>query len=160
MRRAVAKGVTSGINATTFRPNAACTRAQSVTFLWRAAGSPEPASTANPFADVGSGAYYFKAALWALEKGITGGTDATAFNPNGAVTRAQIVTLQYRAAGSPAVTTANSFGDVHPDAYYTNAILWAVEKAVTNGTTATTFSPNANCTRGQIVTFLCRQFGV
>lgn len=160
VRWAVAKGVTSGTSATTFGPNAACTRAQAVTFLWRAAGSPEPASTANPFADVDSGAYYFKAVLWALEKGITGGTSATAFNPNGAVTRAQIVTFQYRAAGSPAVTAANSFGDVPSGAYYANAILWAVEKAVTNGTTATTFSPNTNCTRGQIVTFLYRQFGV
>ncbi|WP_312279974.1 S-layer homology domain-containing protein [Oscillibacter sp.] len=160
VRWAVAKGVTSGTNATTFSPNAACTRAQAVTFLWRAAGSPEPASTANPFVDVDSGAYYFKAVLWALEKGITGGTSATAFNPNGAVTRAQIVTFQYRAAGSPAVTTANSFGDVPSGAYYANAILWAVEKAVTNGTTAATFSPNTNCTRGQIVTFLYRQFGV
>ncbi|WP_312636269.1 S-layer homology domain-containing protein [Oscillibacter sp.] len=160
VRWAVAKGVTSGTNATTFSPNAACTRAQAVTFLWRAAGSPEPASTVNPFADVDSGAYYFKAVLWALEKGITGGTSATAFNPNGAVTRAQIVTFQYRAAGSPAVTTANSFGDVPSGAYYANAILWAVEKAVTNGTTAATFSPNTNCTRGQIVTFLYRQFGV
>lgn len=160
VRWAVAKGVTSGTSATTFGPNAVCTRAQAVTFLWRAAGSPEPVSTANPFADVDSGAYYFKAVLWALEKGITGGTSATAFNPNGAVTRAQIVTFQYRAAGSPAVTTANSFGDVPSGAYYANAILWAVEKAVTNGTTATTFSPNTNCTRGQIVTFLYRQFGV
>ncbi|WP_369282132.1 S-layer homology domain-containing protein [Oscillibacter sp. GMB15532] len=160
VRWAVEKGVTSGTSATTFGPNAACTRAQAVTFLWRAAGSPEPASTANPFGDVDSGAYYFKAVLWALEKGITGGTSATAFNPNGAVTRAQIVTFQYRAAGSPSVTTANSFGDVPSGAYYANAILWAVEKSVTNGTTATTFSPNTNCTRGQIVTFLYRQFGV
>ncbi|WP_293009588.1 MULTISPECIES: S-layer homology domain-containing protein [unclassified Oscillibacter] len=160
VRWAVEKGVTSGTSATTFGPNAACTRAQAVTFLWRAAGSPKPASTANPFGDVDSGAYYFKAVLWALEKGITGGTSATVFNPNGAVTRAQIVTFQYRAAGSPPVTTANSFGDVPSGAYYANAILWAVEKSVTNGTTATTFSPNTNCTRGQIVTFLYRQFGV
>lgn len=160
VRWAVAKGVASGTNATTFSPNAACTRAQAVTFLWRAAGSPEPTSTVNPFADVDSGAYYFKAVLWALEKEITGGTSATAFSPNTTVTRAQTVTFQYRAAGSPVVTSTNPFADVPSGAYYTDAAQWAMEQAVTKGTTATAFSPNTNCTRGQIVTFLYRQFGV
>ncbi len=152
-------GITKGTTETTFSPNQGCTRAQMVTFLWRAAGSPEPKSNNNPFTDVKQGAYY-KAILWAVEKGITKGTTATTFSPNATCTRAQIVTFIYRAAGEPAVkSTTNPFKDVKQGAYY-KAILWAVENGVTNGFTATTFSPNSTCTRGQGVTFLYRSIGL
>ena len=153
---AVGKGITSGTTATTFTPNAPCTRAQAVTFLWRAAGSPAPRSTEMPFADVAADAYYRDAVLWAVEQGITKGTSDTAFSPNAACTRAQIVTFLWRSQKSPASDSANPFTDVADDAYYANAVLWAAENGVTSGTTATTFSPNNNCTRAQIVTFLFR----
>lgn len=153
---AIVTGVTSGTSETTFSPNAGCTRAQVVTFLWRAAGSPEPTSTSNPFTDV-TGGYYYKAVLWAVEKNITSGTSATSFSPNATCTRAQIVTFLWRFEGSPAPkTTNNPFTDVKPGSYYEKAVLWASESGVTAGTSATTFSPDATCTRAQVVTFLYR----
>lgn len=152
-------GITKGTTETTFSPRAQCTRAQMVTFLWRAAGSPEPTTTENPFTDVKEGAYY-KAILWAVENGITKGTSADKFSPNAQCTRAQIVTFIYRAAGEPEVENGtNPFTDVKGGAYY-DAILWAVENGITNGTTATTFSPSTVCNRGQGVTFLYRGIGL
>lgn len=152
---AVEKGVTEGTSATTFSPDAACTRAQIVTFLYRAAGSPAVKSTVNPFTDVTASDYYYNAVLWAVENGITTGTSETTFSPNESCTRAQCVTFLYRAVGSAATAKA-SFTDVSADAYYAPAVDWAVEKGVTTGTSATTFSPDAACTRAQIVTFLYR----
>lgn len=151
---AVEQGITSGTSTTTFSPSASCTRAQMVTFLWRAAGSPAPRGGVNPFADVQSGSYYYDAVLWAVEQGITSGTSATTFSPDAAVTRGQTVTFLYRAAGSPAAGGSNSFGDVASNTYYASAVQWAVGKGVISGTSATTFSPNDDCTRAQIVTFL------
>ena len=153
-------GITKGTTETTFAPNQGCTRAQMVTFLWRAAGSPEPKSNSNPFTDVDKNSPYYKAIQWAVEKGITNGISATQFSPNATCTRAQIVTFIYRAAGEPAVkSTTNPFKDVKQGAYY-KAILWAVENGVTNGFTANTFSPSSTCTRGQGVTFLYRIIGL
>ena len=153
---AVEQGITAGTTATTFSPNAACTRAQAVTFLWRAAGSPAPESGVMPFTDVAEGSYYHDAVLWAVEQGITKGTTDTTFTPNAKCTRAQIVTFLWRSQKSPASDSVNPFTDVAADAYYADAVLWAAENGVTSGTTATTFSPNNNCTRAQIVTFLWR----
>ena len=153
---AVENGVTNGKDATHFEPNGICTRAQAVTFLWRNAGQPEPKTTAMPFNDVKIGSYYEKAVRWAVEEGITKGTSTTSFSPGANCTRAQIVTFLWRSKGSPTVEgIKNPFTDVAV-AYYTNAVLWAVKEGVTNGTSATSFSPHANCTRGQIVTFLYR----
>ena len=152
---AVSEGITSGTTATTFSPDASCTRAQMVTFLWRAAGSPK-ASGSNPFSDVAANAYYYDAVLWAVENGITSGTSATTFAPNATVTRGQTVAFLHRAAGSPKVSGSNPFSDVAANAYYYNAVLWAVQNGITSGTSATTFSPDADCTRAQIVTFLFR----
>ena len=152
---AVEKGVTDGTSATTFSPDAVCTRAQIVTFLYRAAGSPAVKSTVNPFTDVTASDYYYNAVLWAVENGITTGTSETTFSPNESCTRAQCVTFLYRAVGSAATAKA-SFTDVSADAYYAPAVDWAVEKGMTTGTSATTFSPDAACTRAQIVTFLYR----
>ena len=129
-----------------------------VTFLWRAAGSPEPESTVNPFADVSASAYYYDAVLWAVEQGITNGTSATTFGPDATVTRGQTVTFLWRYDGSTAVS-GSGFVDVASDAYYATAVAWAVSEGVTNGTSATTFSPDNDCTRGQIVTFLYRYMG-
>ncbi|MPM11418.1 hypothetical protein SDC9_57762 [bioreactor metagenome] len=153
---AVEKNVTSGTSSTTFSPDMICTRAQLVTFLWRAMGSPEPTSANCPFTDVSADAYYYKAVLWAVETGITAGTSATTFGPDDTVTRGQAVTFLWRAAGKPETTSANPFTDVTEDAYYYDAVLWAREKGVTQGTSSMTFSPNALCTRAQIVTFLYR----
>ena len=153
---AVEKGITNGLTATTFGPNNSCTRGQMVTFLWRAAGSPAATAT-NSFTDVASSEYYYDAVLWAVEKGITNGTSATTFSPNATVNRGQTVTFLYRYAESPAATGETSFTDVAADAYYANAVKWAVAEEITNGTSSTTFSPASNCTRGQIVTFLYRQ---
>ncbi len=155
---AVENGVTSGTSATTFSPNNACTRAQIVTFLWRAAGSPEPEATVNPFTDVSTSAYYYDAVLWAVDRGITNGTSATTFSPDATVTRGQTVTFLWRYAGSP-TTGTGSFTDVAADAYYATAVAWAAAEGVTSGTSATTFSPDAACTRAQIVTFLYRYLG-
>ncbi len=156
---AVSHGVTSGATETTFAPGEACTRAQAVTFLWRAAGSPVPKGDANPFADVKVGAYYYDAVLWAVENGITSGTSATTFSPDATCTRAQIVTFLWRSQASPSAGAVNPFADVAADAFYASAVLWAVEHGITAGTSADTFSPNANCTRAQIVTFLWRCMG-
>lgn len=152
---AVKKSITTGTSATTFSPNDPCTRAQIVTFLWRAAGSPKVTASC-PFTDVSVDSYYYDAVLWAVEQGITSGTSATTFGPNAACTRAQAVTFLYRYKKSPAASGSNTFTDVVTDTYYSNAVQWAVDKNVTAGTSATTFSPNATCTRGQIVTFLYR----
>lgn len=154
---AVENGVTSGVSDTLFAPDATCTRAQVVTFLWRAAGSPEPTKIGNTFTDVKSDAYYYKAVLWALEKGITSGTSATTFAPDATVSRAQTVTFQWRMAGSSKADGTNAFTDVPTDSYYKDAVLWASKNGVTSGTSATTFAPENGCTRGQIVTFLYRQ---
>ena len=153
---AVENGITKGTTATTFSPNATCTRAQAVTFLWRAAGSPKPETRTMPFTDVPVGSYYYDAVLWAVENGITKGTSDTTFSPNMTCSRAQIVTFLWRSEKSPAAGTANPFADVKSTAYYAGAVLWAVKEDITKGTTNTTFSPNADCTRAQIVTFLWR----
>ena len=153
---AIANGVTSGTSAATFSPNASCTRAQMVTFLWRAAGSPEPKSPSTVFPDVKSGAYYEKAVAWAVEQSITTGTSATTFSPDANVTRAQAVTFQWRAAGAPKAEGTNAFTDVKADAFYAEAVQWAVNAGVTTGTSDTAFSPASDCTRAQIVTFLYR----
>ena len=153
---AVDNGITKGTTATTFSPNATCTRAQAVTFLWRAAGSPEPETRTMPFTDIPVGSYYYDAVLWAVENGITKGTSDTTFSPNMTCTRAQIVAFLWRSEKSPAAGTANPFADVKSTAYYADAVLWAVKENITKGTTNTTFSPDADCTRAQIVTFLYR----
>lgn len=152
---AVENGVTGGTTATTFSPNNACTRAQMVTFLWRAAGEPEPETTVNPFTDVSASAYYYEAVLWAVERGITNGTSATTFSPDATVTRGQTVTFLWRNAGSPAAS-GSGFADVAADAYYATAVAWAAREGITSGTSATAFSPSNACTRAQIVTFLYR----
>lgn len=157
---AVNKGVTTGTSSTTFSPYKSCTRAEIVTFLWRAAGSPEPTTTRNPFRDVNAVTHssYYKAILWASQKGITSGTSATAFSPDQVCTRAQIVTFLYRYAGQPSGYYSNPFKDVGAtsEASYYKAILWAVGKGITTGTSATTFSPYASCNRAEAVTFLYR----
>ena len=153
---AVENGITQGTDDTHFSPDGICTRAQAVTFLWRAAGSPEPETRAMPFTDVPVGSYYYDAVLWAVENGITKGTSDTTFSPNMTCTRAQIVAFLWRSEKSPAAGTANPFADVKSTAYYAVAVLWAVKENITKGTTNTTFSPNADCTRAQIVTFLWR----
>ena len=156
---AVANNVTNGTSETTFSPDVGCTRAQVVTFLWRAAGQPEPTEGTNPFTDVKEGTYYYKAVLWAVEKGITNGTSETTFDPDDTCTRAQIVTFLWRREGKPAPTGANNpFADVKPSAYFGSAVLWAVETGITNGTSETTFEPNEDCTRAQVVTFLFRAY--
>ena len=153
---AVEQKITSGTSATTFSPDASCTRAQMVTFLWRAAGSPKVENGKNPFTDVKADVYYYDAVLWAVEKGVTSGTSATTFSPDATVTRGQTVTFLYRNAGSPEVSGMMPFTDVEADAYYAKAVQWAVQQKITTGTSETTFSPMSDCTRGQIVTFLYR----
>ena len=153
---AVENGITKGTSDTTFDPNGICTRAQAVTFLWRAAGSPAPKTDTMPFTDVKAGSYYYDAVLWAVENGITKGTSDTTFSPDVTCSRAQIVTFLWRSQGVPAAGAVNPFTDVKADAYYAEAVLWAVKEDVTKGTTDTTFSPNADCTRAQIVTFIWR----
>lgn len=153
---AVEKGITKGTSDSTFTPDGVCTRAQAVTFLWRAAGSPAAKAGSLPFADVKAGSYYDDAVRWAVENGVTVGTSATTFSPNATCSRAQIVTFLWRAQKSPAAGSANPFDDVAGSAYYADAVQWAVQKNITKGTGATAFSPNANCIRAQIVTFLYR----
>ena len=153
---AVESGVTTGVSANRFDPNGVCTRAQAVTFLWRAAGSPKPETRTMPFTDVPVGSYYYDAVLWAVENGITMGTSDTTFSPNMTCSRAQIVAFLWRSEKSPAASSRNPFADVKSSAYYADAVLWAVKEDITKGTTNTTFSPDANCTRAQIVTFLWR----
>ena len=155
---AVGEGITGGTSATTFSPYNVCTRAQAVTFLWRADGSPKPESSRNPFTDVKAGSYYYDAVLWAVEQGITSGTTPTTFSPDATCTRGQIVTFLYHSWGDPEVETRASFRDVPAGAYYAEPVNWAADWGVTGGTSATTFSPNAFCTRAQIVTFLYRSY--
>lgn len=152
---AVAKDITNGIGNYTFAPNQPCTRAQIVTFLWRAAGSPSPKSASN-FTDVPADAYYAKAVAWAVENGITGGTGDGKFSPDATCTRAQAVTFLYRASGSPAVSGNAAFTDVAADAYYAAAVTWAEKNGITGGIGGGLFGSDRSCTRGQIVTFLYR----
>ncbi len=154
---AVDKGITTGLSATQFGPNAPCTRGQIVTFLWRAAGSPEPITKEMPFTDVKDGDFFFKAVAWAVEKNITTGLSATQFGANSPCTRGQIVTFLWRFAGEPKPESKTMpFADVKTSDFYFDAVLWAVEKNITTGLSATQFGPNSPCTRGQIVTFLYR----
>ena len=155
---AAQNGITSGTDAVHFTPDGVCSRAQAVTFLWRAAGSPAPKSASMPFTDVPKGSYYETAVLWAVENGITKGTSDTTFSPDATCSRAQIVTFLWRSQKSPAVGSLNPFTDVSANAYYIDAVLWAVEENITKGTTATTFSPDADCSRAQIVTLLYRAY--
>ena len=154
---AVQNGITSGTTPTTFSPNAGCTRAQVVAFLWRAAGSPMPGSSRNPFTDVKLNAYYYNAVLWAVENGITAGTSETTFSPDKICTRAQIVTFLWRYEDSPVpASDSNPFTDVNAGAYYAKAVLWASQTGVTAGLSSTTFGPETTCTRAQVVSFLYR----
>lgn len=157
---AVEKNITSGTSATTFSPDATCTTAQILTFLWRASGSPEPTSKTNPFSDVKTGDYFYKAALWAKENNIlpTTGSNSMAFNGNNPCTRGMAVLYIWRAAGFHAAKNSSNFTDVAETTLYAPAVDWAVEQGVTSGTSATTFSPDTTCTRAQIVTFLYRAF--
>ena len=156
---AVEQGITSGTSATTFSPGDACMRAYVVTFLWRAAGCPEPKSSANPFVDVAPGSFYEKPVLWAVENNITNGADATHFNPAGVCNRAQIVTFLYRAFGSPAVDTNDlPFSDVPAGSWCAAPVAWAVKNDITNGLSATSFGPETSCNRAQVVTFLYRAY--
>ncbi len=153
--------ITNGTDPTHFSPDMACTRAQAVTFLWRANGCPEPTTDNNPFKDVAKGAYYYKAVLWAVENGITNGVSETMFAPDAACTRAQTVTFLCRAEqGERPIGASNPFTDVKEGAYYYNAVLWAVDRGITNGTSDTAFSPDMICTRAHIVTFLYRALTV
>jgi len=154
---AVAEGITTGATGTTFNPGGNCLRGHVVTFLWRAAGSPEPTSNENPFTDVTENDFFYKAVLWAVENEITNGISATEFGPYTECNRAQVVTFLWRAQGKPAVTeTEHPFTDVDADQFYYQPMLWAVENGITNGLTATTFGPGAVCNRAQVVTFLYR----
>ena len=157
---AVMNGITKGTSDTLFSPDKACTRAEVVTFLWRAAGSPEPTSEVNPFADVSADRYYSKAVLWAVENGITEGTGEGKFSPDTVCTRAQIVTFLWRSVGKPEPEEAeNPFTDVEEGRYYEKAVLWALENDVTKGVNATSFVPEKTCTRAEVVTFLSRAAG-
>ena len=153
---AVGNGITTGVTSEYFDPDGICTRAQAVTFLWRAAGEPAPKSAAMPFTDVPAGSYYYQAVLWAVENGVTKGTSSTAFSPDANCSRAQIVTFLWRANGSLTAGSGAQFGDVSAAAYYAQAVAWAVEKGVTDGIGNGQFGPDLNCTRAQIVTFLYR----
>ena len=155
---AVENDITSGTSGTEFSPDETCTRAQAVTFLWRANGQPDAAGN-NPFADVSTSSYYNEAVQWAVANNITSGTSPNAFEPDAPVTRAQVVTFLYRNAGSPSVCGSAPFADVLTGAYYRDAVCWAVMQGITAGTSATTFSPDESCTRAQIVTFLYRASG-
>ncbi len=155
---AVNKGITNGVSATSFAPDSNCTRAHIITFLWRAAGSPESIVPVSPFDDVKESDYFYQAVLWAVELGITRGVSETAFAPNSECTRAQIVTFLHRSLGSPGPTKNHTpFVDISSEEYYYDAVLWAVEKGITQGMTATTFAPNSVCTRAQAVCFLHRR---
>ncbi len=154
---AVANGITAGTSTTKFSPDATCTRAQVVTFLWRAKGEPEPTNTEMPFTDVDEDDYYYTAVLWAVENGITSGTSTTKFSPDAGCTRGQVVTFLWRTEDKPEpVSSTNPFKDVKTGEYYYTAVLWAVENGITSGVSAKSFSPNTTCTRAQIVSFLYR----
>ncbi len=152
----VDNGIIEGTSATTFEPDNVCTRAQIVTFLWRAAGRPAPKTTEMPFTDVKFGSYYYNAVLWAVENGVTKGTSETTFSPCDTCNRAQAVTMLWRYQGSPEVTGKNPFTDVTENEYYSDAVLWAAQEGVAKGMTETTFEPFTGCTRAQIVTFIWR----
>ena len=154
---AAEKGITGGVGNGLFAPNQPCTRAQIVTFLWRAAGSPAPKNMSS-FADVPADAFYAKAVAWAVENGITGGTGDGKFSPDATCTRAQSVTFLYRAAGSPAVSGTAEFGDVATNAYYADAVAWAAKNGITGGIGGGLFGSGNDCTRAQIVTFLYRNY--
>ncbi|MBR7179216.1 MAG: S-layer homology domain-containing protein [Oscillospiraceae bacterium] len=154
---AVENGITNGVSADLFGPMGVCNRAQVVTFLWRAAGSPAPEGTEIPFTDVPAGSFYTDAVLWAVESGITNGLTETTFGPNTVCNRAQVVTFLHRTHGSPAPKTGeNPFADIPAGSFYTDAVLWALENGVTSGASATTFNPGGDCLRAQVVTFLYR----
>jgi len=153
---AVANGITNGTDAGVFSPNADCTRGQIAAFLWRAAGQPAPATTANPFSDISPSDYNYQAILWAYENGITTGTSASAFSPDNVCTRAQLVTFLWRAAGAADNGGAAAFQDVADGAYYAQAVAWAVANGITTGTAENSFSPDTICSRAQAVTFLYR----
>ena len=156
---AVAMGVTNGVSATSFDAAAICNRASVVTFLWRAAGSPDPKSMDNPFTDVQKGSFYEKAVLWAVEEGITNGISDTCFDPAGSCNRASVVTFLWRAAGEPAPDAGDlPFADVPANAWFAEPVLWAVQEGVTNGVSATSFDAAAICNRASVVTFLWRSF--
>ena len=156
---AVSQGITNGVSATEFGPEVNCNRAQVATFLWRAAGSPEPSTTVNPFNDVKESDFFYKAVLWAVEEGVTNGISATQFGPLALCNRAQVVTFLYRAMGSPVINADdNPFSDVDAAAWYGPAILWAVENSITNGMGNGTFCIDNICNRAQVVTFLYRSF--
>ena len=155
---AVQNGITSGTDANHFSPDAVCTRAQAVVFLWRISGSPKANGDTMPFSDVPADSYYYDAVLWGVENGLVKGTGATQFSPQMHCSRAQIVTFLWRVTDAPQAGSHNPFTDVKDDAYYYDAVLWAVKDGVTKGTTDTTFSPKADCTRAQIVVFLWRIF--
>ena len=155
---AYSNDITGGVADDRFDPLATCTRSQMVTFLWRAAGSPEPTGTASEFSDVAAGSWYEKAVAWAVENKITDGVGDGRFDPNGIVNRAQAVTFLYRAKGAPATAASESFTDVKSGEFYTDAVAWAVANDVTNGVGDNAFAPNANCVRGQTVTFLYRAY--
>lgn len=153
---ALENGIAKGTSEYAFSPYDSCTRAQMVTFLWRAAGSPEPQSQETSFSDVDASAYYGKAVLWAEENGITRGADAGRFYPDRKVSRGQAVTFLSRAQEAQPTEIQLPFTDVSPDSYYCDSVKWALAEGITEGTTETTFSPDADCTRAQIVTFLFR----
>ncbi len=153
---AVEHDVAKGITENSFAPDSGCTRAQIVTFLWRAWDSPEPTSASCPFTDVPADAYYYKAALWAAETGVTTGTTDTTFSPDAPCTRGQAVTFLHRAAGTPQLSGGDRFADVVPGSYYEDAVAWAVADGVAKGVTEDSFAPDSGCTRAQIVTFLWR----
>jgi len=157
---AVEQGITNGTDESHFSPELSCSRAQMVTFLWRAAGSPEPKKAVNPFSDVKKGAYYYDAVLWAVENGITQGTGEGKFSPEDTVSRGQTVTFLYRFFDEPPVQPDGAgFSDVHPGYYFADAVIWALDNEITNGTGDNRFQPNTPCTRAQIVTFLYRAMG-
>ncbi len=153
---AVSNGITDGVTPTAFKPGNTCTRAQVVTFLWRAAGKPLAESRENPFEDVAQNAYYYEAVLWAVEQGITDGITPTLFKPENTCTRAQVVTFLWRYQGSPEQTVSDRFTDVLYGSYYEQAVAWAVAKGITKGITSTTFAPEQSCTRSHVVCFLWR----
>ena len=155
---AVQNGITNGTTATTFSPTMVCDRSQAVQFLWNAAGNPEPTSTANPFTDVKESDWYYKAVMWAVENGITNGTSATTFSPTMKCSRSQIVTFLWKAQGKPVLEATNPFTDVKTKDWFYDSVMWAVANGITAGTSATTFAPDMNCDRSQIVTFIYRSY--
>ena len=153
-------GITKGIGVGVSGPNRSCTRGQMLTFLWRAAGSPGPKTTVSPFRDLDEKAFYYKAVLWAYENGIAAGTGGGKFDPDGTVSRAMSVTFLYRAFGGKAAQQESPFKDVDPKSYYAEAVGWAFENGITFGTKEDSFSPDEECIRAQIVTFLYRAYGL